>query len=214
MNKSLLGIVAIAVVALVFFAIAGYTLSETSPKVKVKVAVERELPVRVRAIETQPSPETRRVNLRVVAAPRGPTLTADEAMAIAVKTATVLMTPGPIPLEYDTLEVAVEGETAPRLRFERMPLERRARLEATLAELAPALAAVYGAPPRLTLVESPNRAFGVALGSRPPAPLDDEAIAAALFKQTSLFAFVRIPAREPGAPPVELRMGPRGVPRR
>src|SRR5687767_9130721 len=126
-TKSLGAIIAIAIVSLILFSIAGSMLGEASPKVRIKIAIEKTLPVKIESIETVQDAETKRRVLAIVAAPKSETVTAHVASAIAARAAAVLKSGDTIPMDYDMLEVRLPG-VAPA-RFERMEIERRAHFD-------------------------------------------------------------------------------------
>jgi hypothetical protein len=213
MTKSLAAIVVIGLAGLGLFAVAGYLLTENNPRLRLKLALEREAPVKVERVETAIDPASRRITLRLRVAPRGETLTASREAALASRAAAIIAAaPTDMPrLEYDAIEVAPAGE--PAHDWDRYQLERRARLEAELAAAAPALAARWGAPARLEPTEEPSPFAGVGpepgvdVVARPPGDRPDATIAADVFELAPHAAFVAIEA-----PPGDAR--PRAVVRR
>lgn len=211
MNRSLTGVVVIGVLGLGMFGLAAYLLGEHSPRLRVKIALEHEMHVKLQALEMATEPATNRVVLRLRVEPAGGTLTADEAGALAARAAAVIAKGEAPRLEYDLIEVLAPAGLAGA--FDRVALERRAQIEARLGENVFALARVWGRPPQLRLVELPRPApaagveLGVALAERPPGPRTDAAIAADVLREVPFAAFVSIPAAEPSRPPAVVRRG-------
>jgi hypothetical protein len=204
--KALAGIVVIALLGLIMFGVAAYTVTE-NPKIKVKLALEREMRVKVKPPETVTDPGTRRVTLRLRVAPTAGTLTADQVGALATRAAAILASQEAGAPEYDALEVLPAGD--PPVAFERRELELRVHFEARLPEAEKALAKAWGAPVHLEArwqrARLGGKELGVALAERPPGDRADADLADDALAPLPLAAFASIPAREPSAPPAVLR---------
>jgi len=207
-NKSLSAIMVIAVLGVGFLGIAAHMLTDSSPKVRVKVAVEREVPrVRVRAIETTVLQEPHRVLQRVQIEPRDAAvvLTLDDLEEVAMHAAWTMGSADlPIPIACDALAVAAPGDLALPERS-RDEVLARANLAAELRGMGDELSQEWGiAPPRLRILGD-RQAYGVALPARPPIDATDERIASALFRRSPTVRFVEVPTRTAGtAAPVRV----------
>lgn len=200
-HRSFAAIVAIGVVALSFFAIAGYYLGESSPKVRIKREVERAQPLIVDSVELVRDAEQQQRRLVIAVTPNAGTLTALQAIQVAALASEVLAGGEVIPMEFDRL--VVEGPDGVVLSYDRSKLQRRLAVDRHAIDLAATLGAAWGAPPSLRVIEARHE-FGLAIAARPGAR-DDQTIARDVFLASTNFAFVEFPAREPGAPNVVIK---------
>jgi hypothetical protein len=204
-NKSLIAIVVLALLALALFGVAAQMLSESSPKVRAKVEVERGVPgARVVAIETSHDPKSERVTQRLRLEPTGASLTAEDLEAAIVLAYRALTAPDlSIRLPVDALEASAPGLSAGP--WDPVEVQERERLGTALRLALPELQREWGlsAPPRVRIAGGRGR-YVALLEARPPGARKDDEIAAPLFRRIGALSFVEVPSADPAAPPARV----------
>jgi hypothetical protein len=104
-------------------------------------------------------------------------------------------------IDYETIEVVLPGPEP--ARFDRFALSLRMPLDARAREASETLTRMRVHPVRLRVARREG-VEGLAVVKRPEGLADEAELAAAVFRSAPGFAFVEIPAREPGTPPLKL----------